>query len=76
MPPVENNGENNGDRHSRGRLRPGNRAGFKRGRSGNPGGRPKGTKTYNMRQLWAEAIEEGETRAQHVQRLKEALTRS
>ena len=35
---------------------------FKPGQSGNPGGRPKGSKTYAIRELVAQALADPETR--------------
>jgi hypothetical protein len=46
---------------------------FKPGVSGNPGGRPKGSKTYSVRRLVAEALEDPATRRAVVEELKRVL---
>jgi len=56
-------------RRSRGRP-------FKPGQSGNPGGRPKGAKTYAIRELVAQALADPATRAAAIAEFSKALTRS
>ena len=56
-------------RRSRGRP-------FKPGQSGNPGGRPKGSKTYAIRELVAQALADPATREAAIAEFRRALTRS
>lgn len=49
---------------------------FKPGQSGNPGGRPKGSKTYAIRELVAQALADPETREAVIAEFRRALTRS
>jgi uncharacterized protein DUF5681 len=48
---------------------------FKPGQSGNPGGRPKGSKTYAIRELIAQALADPATRAAAVAEFRKALSR-
>ncbi len=47
---------------------------FGQGVSGNPGGRPKGAKTYNVRRLWGDALDDPATRPRVVEALRGAVT--
>ena len=47
---------------------------FKPGTSGNSGGRPKGSKTYAVRQLWAEALDDPQRRRLIIEKLRGAVT--
>jgi hypothetical protein len=49
---------------------------FKPGRSGNPGGRPKGSKTYAVRELVAEALADPATREIAIEEFRKVLCRS
>jgi hypothetical protein len=72
LPPVNRSAENSQEtarRRSRGRP-------FKPGQSGNPGGRPKGSKTYAIRELVAQALTDPDTREAAIAEFRRALTRS
>jgi len=47
---------------------------FPPGQSGNPGGRPKGTKTFSVLRIIAEALSNPATQAEAIRQLREALT--
>jgi len=49
---------------------------FKPGRSGNPGGRPKGSKTYAIRELVAQALADPATREAAIAEFRTVLCRS
>jgi hypothetical protein len=53
-----------------------NRGHFHKGQSGNPGGRPKGSRTFAIRELIAEALEDPATREAAIQEFRRALSRS
>ena len=53
-----------------------NRGSSQKGRSGKPGGRPKGSKTFAIRELIAEALEDPATREAAIQEFRRALSRA
>src|SRR5262245_13696289 len=67
--PAENSQETANRRRRHGRP-------FKPGQSGNPGGRPKGSKTYAIRELLAETLADPATRAAAIAEIRRALGRS
>jgi hypothetical protein len=53
-----------------------NRGHLQKGQSGNPGGWPKGSRTFAIRELIAEALEDPATREAAIQEFRRALSRS
>jgi hypothetical protein len=49
---------------------------FQKGQSGNPGGRPKGSKTFAIRELVAEALADPSTREAAIREFRRALART
>lgn len=65
MKPAQNSGR------TAGRMPIGRR--FEQGTSGNPGGRPRGSKTYAIRTLVAEALNDPNVWKEAVERYRETL---
>ena len=49
---------------------------FQKGQSGNPGGRPKGSRTFAIRELVAEALADPATREAAIAEFRRALSRT